>query len=80
MGLTGKNLAVRAGDGTLEVVRIFEKNTKPIQTIKLDNAPSATIVTVLQEVKFVGGNKLFIRYLSGNDYVEKETSVSLNID
>lgn len=78
--ITGKNLAVRAGDETLEVIRIFEKNTKPIQTIKLDYAPSATIVTVLQEVKFVGGNMLFIRYLSGNDYVEKETSVSLNID
>lgn len=76
--LASKEIAVRAGDGVLEVVRIFEKNKKPISVVKLDFAPAATIVNVLHEVKFVGENQLFVRYLAGKKFVEKSKTVALN--
>lgn len=78
--LASRKLAVRAGDGVLEVIRIFEKNPKPISVVKLDFAPAATIVNVLQEVKFVEENRLFVRYLSGNNFVEKSKTVTLNVN
>jgi hypothetical protein len=70
-------IVVRASNEVLEVVQVFDKELKPIEIIQLDFSSSATLVNVIEQVKFLGGNKLQIKYLSGPEYDEKEQTIVL---
>lgn len=69
-------VAVRAVEDALEVVRIFGKS-KPVARIRRDFSQAATLVSVLNEVRFIDDRHLLVRYLSGEDYVEKTETVAL---
>lgn len=73
-----KKIAISATGDYLKVIKIFENDQKPIQLIELkDYAPTAVLVNVIKEVKFLKGDKLLIRYLAGDDYIEKSKTVNL---
>lgn len=72
-----KPIAAHVNGEVLEVVHIFDKVLKPIEIIHLDFSDAATIVNVIEQVKFVGENKLYVRYLSGPDYTEKERTIPI---
>lgn len=75
-----KSRAVHVGDSSLEVVNIFDDDQKQIEKIVLDFSPAASLINVVKEVKVVGRNRLYVRYLSGDDYNDKEKVITLAND
>jgi len=64
-----KNIVVSAGLDELEIIQIFGDIKKPLQTIKRDFHPTAALVLVLEDVKFIDEGHLQIRYMaSGSEY------------
>lgn len=75
-----KQLAVQATYDSLEVVKIFQKSLLPLSVVKLDFSPGGMVLNAIIDVEFVNDGQLFVLYLSGDDFVEKSATISIDTE
>lgn len=62
---------------SLNVYSIFDAD-KPLLRIRRDYSPAAALFSAIQEAKFLDGNRIYLRYLSGENYAEIEETIQFN--
>lgn len=67
-----KKAIARAGLSNILINNIFLNPEKTIMKIDRNFGETAALVLVIEEAHFTKSGNLFIRYLSGNNYVPKE--------
>lgn len=67
-----KKVVARAGSSIILINNIFYNSEKIIMKIDRNFGETAALVLVIEEAHFTKSGNLFIRYLSGKNYVPKE--------
>ena len=67
---------VYAEEGKLIICNVFDKK-KYYQEITRNFSPTAVYSSDFTEIKFMDENKLFVKYLVGNNYTEKEEVIDI---
>ena len=70
-----KRVVARAGSSNILINNIFQNPEKIIMKIDRNFGETAALVLDIEEAHFTSSGNLFIRYLSGNDYVPKEETI-----
>jgi hypothetical protein len=70
-----KQIIARAGKSHILINSIFQKHNKIFMKINRRFAETAALVLVIEEAHFTKTGNLYIRYLSGSNYVPKEETI-----
>jgi hypothetical protein len=70
-----KQIIARAGKSHILINSIFQNHNKVLMKINRNFAETAALVLVVEEAHFTKKGDLFIRYLSGSNYVPKEETI-----
>lgn len=73
-----KQIIARAGKSHILINNIFQNHNKVFVKINRQFAETAALVFVIEEAHFTKKGNLFIRYLSGKNYVQKEETIPVN--
>jgi len=73
-----KQIIARAGKSHILINSIFQNHNKVFMKINRKFAETAALVFVIEEAHFTKKGNLFIRYLSGSNYVPKEETIPVN--
>jgi hypothetical protein len=71
-------LVAETGDETVDIYDMFQGD-KPLMKIKRDFSSSVCVFTVIEKARFIKGNKLYLKYMSGKDYHDKEEIIDLSV-
>jgi len=74
-----QQIIARAGKSHILINKIFQNHHKVIMKIKRKFAETAALVLVIEEAHFTKAGKLFIRYLSGSNYVPIEETIPVKL-
>lgn len=74
-----QQIVARAGKSHILINNIFNDHNKVIMKIKRKFAETAALVLVIEEAHFTKSGNLFIRYLSGSNYVPIEETIPVKL-
>jgi len=72
-----KYVIARAGESNIFINNIFQNSGKSIKQISRNFGETAALVLVIENAYFTKTGNLFIRYLSGKNYMPKEETIRI---